>query len=55
MDKREAEKLFVCSEEAANLLNCVTQKEYNELKCVPLIKKLRSCVKREVRQQSGLN
>ena len=40
---------FVCAEEAAALLNCVTDKKYNEMRCLPLIKKLRACVEKKVR------
>ena len=39
---------FVCAEEAAALLNCVADKKYNEMRCYPLIKKLRACVEKKV-------
>ena len=39
---------FVCAEEAAALLNCVSEKKYNEMRCYPLIKKLRACVEKKV-------
>ena len=40
---------FVCAEEAAALLNCVADNKYNEMRCYPLIKKLRACVEKKVR------
>lgn len=39
---------FVCAEEAAALLNCAAEKKYNEMRCYPLIKKLRACVEKKV-------
>jgi len=39
---------FICAEEAAALLNCVAEKKYNEMRCYPLIKKLRACVEKKV-------
>ena len=44
---------FVCAEEAAALLNCVTEKKYNEMRCLPLIKKLRACVEKKARTSSN--
>ncbi|CAL5222337.1 g4686 [Coccomyxa viridis] len=38
---------FVCAEEAAALLNCAAEKKYNEMRCYPLIKKLRACVEKK--------
>ncbi|GMH44939.1 hypothetical protein BSKO_12896 [Bryopsis sp. KO-2023] len=49
-EKKEAKQIreaFACAKEAADLLNCVAAKNYNELKCVTLTKKLRECVKRK--------
>ena len=43
---------FVCAEEAAALLNCVAGKKYNEMRCYPLIKKLRACVEKKVASRS---
>ena len=40
---------FVCAEEAAALLNCVAEKKFNEMRCYPLIKKLRACIEKKVR------
>lgn len=42
-------KGYECAEEAAALLNCVTDKNYNEMRCLPLLKKLRACVEKKVR------
>ena len=39
---------FVCAEEAAALLNCVADRKYNEMRCYPLVKKLRACVEKKV-------
>ncbi|KAK9806062.1 hypothetical protein WJX73_010594 [Symbiochloris irregularis] len=41
------QKEFACAPEASALLNCVTGKSYNELKCLPLLKKLRTCVEKK--------
>ncbi|CAL8467453.1 g6991 [Coccomyxa elongata] len=45
--KRKENKGFECAEEAAALLNCVTDKNYNEMRCLPLLKKLRACVEKK--------
>lgn len=47
-EKVEDKEAFECALEASALLNCVTDPQYNEIKCLPLIKKLRDCVKRKV-------
>ena len=52
-DKADSEKPrdkvgFECAPEVAALLNCVTSKNYNELKCIPLLKKLRACIEKKV-------
>jgi hypothetical protein len=39
---------FECAKEAEALLNCVTAKNYNEMRCLPLLKKLRACVEKKV-------
>ncbi len=46
--KKKEDKGFECAEEAAALLNCVTDKNYNEMRCLPLLKKLRACVEKKV-------
>lgn len=46
---------FVCAKEAQGLLDCVTEANYNEVKCAGLLKKLRVCVKSKVSVDSGLN
>lgn len=46
---KKSSPCFVCAEEAAALLNCVADKKYNEMRCYPLIKKLRACVEKKVR------
>jgi hypothetical protein len=48
-DKKGEKVCFECAEEAAALLNCVTDKSYNEMRCLPLLKKLRACVEKKVR------
>jgi hypothetical protein len=49
-DSEVAEKTgCVCVEEATALLNCVAAKSYNEMKCIPLLKKLRTCIEKKVR------
>lgn len=45
---KSEKKAFACAEEAQALLNCVTDKKYNEMKCLPLLKKLRACVEKKV-------
>ena len=50
--KKKDNKGFECAEEAAALLNCVTDKNYNEMRCLPLLKKLRACVEKKVGQIS---
>ncbi len=47
-DKKKEKTCFECAEEAAALLNCVTDKKYNEMRCLPLLKKLRACVENKV-------
>lgn len=37
-----------CVAEASALLNCVAEKSYNEMKCIPLLKKLRACIEKKV-------
>lgn len=37
----------VCIPEAQLLLNCVASSNYNEYKCLPLLRKLRSCVEKK--------
>lgn len=46
---------FECAPEVAALLNCVTTKNYNELKCIPLLKKLRACTEKKVSNCSWLS
>ena len=46
---------FVCAGEAAALLNCVADKKYNEMRCYPLIKKLRACVEKKVASHRDLS
>ena len=46
---------FVCAEEAAALLNCVADKKYNEMRCYPLIKKLRACVEKKVASHHNMS
>ncbi len=43
---------FECAEQVAALLNCVADKSYNEMKCLPLLRKLRTCVEKKVPQQA---
>lgn len=50
--KKEGNKGFECGDEAAALLNCVSDKNYNEMRCLPLLKKLRACVEKKVRKGS---
>ncbi len=49
-DKKTAQKKgsFACAEEAAALLNCVADKKYNDMRCIPLMKKLRVCIEKKV-------
>lgn len=47
------EEVFVCAKEAQGLLDCVTDSNYNEVKCAGLLKKLRECVKRKVSVDSA--
>lgn len=42
---------FECAEQVAALLNCVADKSYNEMKCLPLLRKLRTCVEKKVCQR----
>ena len=39
---------FECAEQVAALLNCIAERSYNEMKCIPLLKKLRTCVEKKV-------
>ena len=39
---------YECAEAAAALLNCVAERSYNEMKCIPLMKKLRACIEKQV-------
>ena len=39
---------FECAEAAAALLNCVAARSYNDMKCIPLMKKLRACIEKQV-------
>lgn len=39
---------FECAAEVADVINCVAAKEYNELRCIPLLKKLRACIVKKV-------
>lgn len=48
---KTVKEAFECAEEATALLNCIADKEYNELKCLPLVKKLRACVKQKVKKK----
>ena len=41
---------FACAEEAAALLNCVADKKYNDMRCIPLMKKLRACIEKKVKK-----
>lgn len=41
---------FECAEQVAALLNCVADRRYNEMKCLPLLRKLRTCVEKKVPQ-----
>lgn len=53
MAKQEGhQEAFVCGEEAEALLNCIAAKNYNELKCIPLVKKLRACIEKAVRRKT---
>lgn len=45
--KKKEKKGFECANEAAALLNCVSDKNYNETRCLPLLKKLRACVEKK--------
>ncbi len=45
---KDGKKAFECADEAEALLKCVVDKKYNEMKCLPLLKKLRACVEKEV-------
>ena len=47
--KAEGQTCFACAEEAAALLNCVADKKYNDMRCLPLMKKLRACIEKKVR------
>ena len=43
---------FACAEEAAALLNCVADKKYNDMRCIPLMKKLRVCIEKKVKERA---
>ena len=45
---------FECAEQVAALLNCVADRSYNEMKCLPLLRKLRTCVEKKVVYSSAL-
>lgn len=49
-EKKPKQEAFAseCVAEASALLNCVAEKSYNEMKCIPLLKKLRACVEKKV-------
>lgn len=52
---KEPEIDFVCGLEAAALLNCVASKQYSDVKCKPLLQKLRSCCEKKVSFRSSAN
>ena len=39
---------FECAEQVAALLNCIAERSYNEMKCIPLLRKLRACIEKKV-------
>ncbi len=39
---------FECAEQVAALLNCIAERSYNEMKCIPLLRKLRTCIEKKV-------
>ena len=51
-EKEDAKDAFECANEAAALLNCIADPQYNELKCLPLLKKLRACVRRKAKTKT---
>jgi len=47
-DSSKQQKSVLCGIEAAALLNCVTEKQYDQSQCIKLLEDLRNCVKKNV-------
>ena len=45
---QQCEPAYACAQEVQALLDCVAAGRFSELKCLPLVKKLRRCIEQKV-------